>query len=302
MASIFDLLGMGAQAGATPPIYNPNQNQSEVIPETIDTTPIVSDPAPEHKGLFGVKGTLRDLLGMAGDFRANMEGRPGRYEQLRKQEQIGDAMRGFNEDPMTAIRRVFKADGKLGNEMLESYREQETKRLLAEEKRREQGRQIIQGMLGTIKDDRTYAKMAPLLRQSAQRYGVPAEEIDPYLGDKYDPDLIAAYRYGGFPVDRQIAAEETRRYHDLQDENADQRTGIQASRAAAQNAQGARRTSAYERNVANQIERRNNPVARPSSKTSTPRPKGSGPAVGTKKGGYTFMGGNPADPKSWKKD
>lgn len=283
MASIFDLLGMGNQGAFnvplptynTPPIHNPNQGQSEVIPETVDTTPIVSDPAPEHKGLFGVKGTLRDLLGMAGDFRANMEGRPGRYEQLRKQEQIGDAMRGFNEDPMTAIRRVFKADGKLGNEMLESYREQETKRLLAEERRREQGRQIVQGMLGTIKDDRTYAKMAPLLRQSAQRYGVPAEEIDPYLGDKYDPDLIAAYRYGGFPVDRQIAAEETRRYHDEQDRNYDERTAISRDRAktqaagtAARISQGERRTNAYVKDTEDKIKKRG------SKSGGTPRPAG----------------------------
>lgn len=292
MASIFDLLGMGAQAGglrpegySTPPIYNPNQGQSEVIPETIDTTPIVSDPAPEHKGLFGVKGTLRDLLGMAGDFRANMEGRPGRYEQLRKQEQIGDAMRGFNEDPMTAIRRVFKADGKLGNEMLESYREQETKRLLAEERRREQRLGILQSMAGTIKDEATYNQLVPRLRSRAEKDGL-LEDFNPFFGDKYDPNMVAAFRYGNFPVDKQEALNEQTRYHNMQDENADQRTGIQASRAAAQNSQGARRISAYERNVANQIERRNNPVARPSSKTLTPRPKGVTPPAPPK--GFTW--------------
>jgi len=295
MSNIFQLLGMLGQGAPTsgtfnpspsyntPPIHNPNQGQSEVIPETIGT-PITVDPAPEHKGLFGVKGTLRDMLGMAGDFRANMQGRTGRYEQLKQREGLSDAMRGYKDDPMTAIRRTFGVDPKLGQDMLEQYQEQEAKQRLEAQKRMDLGRGIVQSMAGTIKDDATYQKMMPLLKQTAKRYGVPDDELSPFFGDKYDKDTLAAYRYQGFPVDKQMSAEETARYHDLQDENADQRTGLQASRVAAQNSQGAARTSAYVKNTENQIERRNNPVAKPKAGGGTPRPAGVKPPPGFKLG------------------
>ena len=298
MPSIFDLLGIGKRGEApisTPPIYNPNQNQPMGVPENVDPTPIVADQ-PVHKGMFGIKGTLRDILGAVGDFKANQEGRMGRYENLRNREQIGDAMRGYDQDPLKAIRQVFKVDPKTGQDMLSDYKDQQAKAQIAREKRIEMGRGLVQGMLGTIKDEKTYAKMAPLLRQTAQRYEVPADEIDPFLGSTYDPDLIAAYRYGGFPVDKQVAAEETARYHDLMDDNYDERTDItrrgteaRIAQGNARVAQGATRTDAYVRNTNNQIERRNNPVARPSSKsskTTTPRPAGVTPPTPPK--GYTW--------------
>jgi len=306
MASIFDLLGMGTQGvfNVPPPTYNtpvfgdgayPNTPQPP--PETVDNTPIVSDPAPVHKGLFGIKGTLRDLLGAVGDFKANMEGKTGRYEMLRNREEAGDAMRSYDpSDPQsaaTAIRRMFKVDPNTGRDMLKDYQEQQAKRLLAEQKRRELGLSILQNMAGTINDEATYSKMAPLLRQTAQRYGVDPADYEPFLGDTYDKDRLGAFRYGGFDVDKQEALRETARYHDLQDENYDERTEIsrkgteaRISQGNARVSQGAARTSAYLRDVENKIERRNNPVARPSAGRTIPRPKGVTPPTPPK--GYIW--------------
>jgi hypothetical protein len=153
-------------------------------------------------------------------------------------------------------------------------------------------------MSGTIKDDATYQKMMPLLKQTAQRYGIPADELASFFGDKYDPDTIEAYRYGGFDVDKQENLEATREYRGMMDENQDQRTAIQQSRAAAANAaaaarvgQGERRTNAYVKNTENQIERRNNPVARPSSSGGTPRPAGVQNPLAKHEGKVVVQGG-----------
>lgn len=74
--------------------------------------------ASDRRGLFGVKGTLRDVLGLVGDAFLVQGGRDPYYAPRRRQEQISDAMAGFTEDPTSAAERVGYYDPKLGQEIL----------------------------------------------------------------------------------------------------------------------------------------------------------------------------------------
>ncbi len=74
--------------------------------------------ASERKGMFGVKGTLRDVLGLVGDAFLVQGGRNPYYQPLRRQENISDAMAGFTENPQAAAERVAYYDPKMGQEIL----------------------------------------------------------------------------------------------------------------------------------------------------------------------------------------
>ena len=63
----------------------------------------------ERKGLFGVKGTLRDVLGTLGDAFLIQSGNKAIYSPIRQREHVADAMRGFTDDPLSAIQALNKA-------------------------------------------------------------------------------------------------------------------------------------------------------------------------------------------------
>ena len=77
--------------------------------------------ASDHRGMFGTKGTLRDILGIVGDAFLVQSGNKPMYAPVREQERISDAMAGFTEDPMAAIERVAGESPMLAQKMLEQY-------------------------------------------------------------------------------------------------------------------------------------------------------------------------------------
>ncbi len=60
----------------------------------------------QHKGMFGLKGTLRDVLGILGDSLLVGSGRESVYDKARQREREGDAMAGFTADPAAAAERM----------------------------------------------------------------------------------------------------------------------------------------------------------------------------------------------------
>lgn len=74
---------------------------NRIPPHADDTKEIV-----ERKGMFGIKGTLRDILGTIGDAFLVQGGGKAVYQPRREQEKQGDAMLGFSENPMQAIERL----------------------------------------------------------------------------------------------------------------------------------------------------------------------------------------------------
>lgn len=80
---------------------------------------------PERKGMFGVKGTLRDILGTVSDALLEGSGRKAIYRPAREQERIADAMVGFNStnpaEVRAAISRVAYQNPQLGYQLQQQH-------------------------------------------------------------------------------------------------------------------------------------------------------------------------------------
>lgn len=68
------------------------------------------EEAAEHKGVFGVKGTLRDVLGVLGDAFLVQGGSDAIYRPQRQQEKLSDAVAGSTVDPVAAQERAMGVD------------------------------------------------------------------------------------------------------------------------------------------------------------------------------------------------
>jgi hypothetical protein len=84
----------------------------------------------ERKGMFGVKGTLRDILGIVGDAFLVQSGNKAVYGPARQEEMISDAMAGITEGDdesyLNAIERVNRLSPTTAREM---YKEFEARKL-----------------------------------------------------------------------------------------------------------------------------------------------------------------------------
>lgn len=140
MASILPMaayLMQAAQGGMdgplippAPPGYPPNTQplSMDMPPQAVAPQEAVAAPEDEivakgldpiqHKGLFGVKGTLRDVLGLLGDSYLMVNGRNPYYSPIRRQEVMSDQLAGryqdneeenFINNPQRAIQRLAES-------------------------------------------------------------------------------------------------------------------------------------------------------------------------------------------------
>lgn len=86
-----------------------------------------TEEASDRRGLFGTRGTLRDILGVLGDAFLVQSGNKPVYGPSRRREQVSDAMAGFTVDPVAAAERVAYYDPMLGQELLSEAQTQRTR-------------------------------------------------------------------------------------------------------------------------------------------------------------------------------
>lgn len=72
-------------------------------------------------GMFGLKGTFRDILGGLGDALLISEGRAPLYRQQRQREKEGEAMAGFQTDPLGSIEKMASVNGQLAQRMMTAH-------------------------------------------------------------------------------------------------------------------------------------------------------------------------------------
>lgn len=75
----------------------------------------------DRRGMFGMKGTLRDVLGVLGDAFLMQSGNAPIYTPTRRKEQISDAMAGYTDKPLEAIERVAYYDPTMAAELKKEY-------------------------------------------------------------------------------------------------------------------------------------------------------------------------------------
>lgn len=105
--------------GAVDSIFNPSEHNIDVVGkptrksldyilEATRASPTEDEIAEivPREGLFGVKGTLRDVLGTLADGFLVQSGNNPMYSPQRDRERVGDAMYGFSQNPVQAIERL----------------------------------------------------------------------------------------------------------------------------------------------------------------------------------------------------
>lgn len=77
--------------------------------------------APQHKGAFGQKGTLRNIMGVLGDAFLTQAGEKSVYAPKRQEEQDSDALSGLTSDPRAAIERLSQTNPKAAQDLFEKF-------------------------------------------------------------------------------------------------------------------------------------------------------------------------------------
>lgn len=148
-------------------------------------------PTPEEmqellprKGMFGVKGTLRDVLGTLGDAFLVQANKDRVYAPRRQTEKEADAMFGFTQDPMQAIERLATQNPAAAEELYKTYQQAEyQKSLLASQDAARQNlmqdRNFGNREVGLNRLSRWVAGGVPYDRiiAGAKQYGISPEEL-----------------------------------------------------------------------------------------------------------------------------
>jgi len=87
-----------------------------------------AEEAADYKGMFGVKGTLRDVLGLLGDAFLVQGGANKVYEPRRQQERAAASMAGMSRDPYAAGERTIGVDAALGRDIIDQADQQAFRR------------------------------------------------------------------------------------------------------------------------------------------------------------------------------
>lgn len=284
----------------------------------------VYDNSRDHEGLFGVHGGLRDILGALGD---TYGGNGPRYAEKRRDEKLSDALVGFTENPLKAFERLAAVPG--GQDMAQkAYHDFGQAQSLAAD--RDASAQLDQAkvrelnvnrflnnagsILGTVNGDPSkYGKLVPIIKQRMEELGITDLPLPDAYGSDAE-DAIQAIREAGIGLKNKTRLDQTGANTDSMIEDRKVRQGLTARGQDVSTANNVRSTSTSaannQRSVAATVRGQdmtqgrydNGQQGRSSNRRTGSGPATSGPQRGFKKGGYTFQGGNPADPKSWKKD
>lgn len=163
----------------------------------------------ERKGLFGMKGTLRDVLGTIGDAFLIQSGNKAIYSPIRQREHVADAMRGFTDDPLSAIQALNKAGfPDQAQSLYQDYtkqRQAQATQDLAERKfgqdqitdealigqrtlsAQDKAVTIASKMMSNISDNEEYQRRLPAIRAFLEKNGLSSFAND--LPAKYGPEV-----------------------------------------------------------------------------------------------------------------
>ena len=184
----FPITVTGAKTPAPPPVTGPTEAATPA------GTPVAEAPKKKH--------IWQDVLGAIGDAMLAQGGSPAQYAPFKDKRDIGDAMQGFDKDPVGTIKQVSKLDPALGERMLNNYQEGEIRKdaqaYADMAKKRDDELARLKYEDGVYKDTyamlrnpniaQSYGKVLPQMKKYLTDHGVDAEKLG--LPDTYDPDIV----------------------------------------------------------------------------------------------------------------
>lgn len=189
--SLFGLLPQGVVEAVAAGAGGPNPMAQMAAPQV---------QPPQHSGMFGLKGTFRDVLGVLGDAFLMNSGINPIYSGQRHQEKIGDALAGFDQDPIGAIQRLGGVDAALGQKYYGDYLDSSDRQAALAQKAKSdafnqegQFATRLGGMFGAS-NEATYGPMLANARKRAESLGM-GHLLDG-LPDTYDKEAVNAWVRG----------------------------------------------------------------------------------------------------------
>lgn len=169
----------------------------------------------ERKGMFGVKGTLRDVLGLFGDTYLTANGHAPIYKPQREAEANQDALSGFTEQPQQALERLASQDEPAAQKMyqgmqLNTIRQQQQEGLqqsrqsLADDRKFKQTQAFTNRfarMVSGAKSSEQLEAAIRLAKKSAGTLGINLEKLG--ITDDMSPEDIRAIANGDMTVNQQ---------------------------------------------------------------------------------------------------
>lgn len=189
--SLFGLLPQGVVEAVAAGAGGPNPMAQMAAPQV---------QPPQHSGMFGLKGTFRDVLGVLGDAFLMNSGINPIYSGQRHQEKIGDALAGFDQDPVGAIQRLGGVDAALGQKYYGDYLDSSDRQAALAQKAKSdtfaqegQFSTRLGGMFGAA-NEATYGPMLANARKRAESLGM-GHLLDG-LPETYDKDAVNTWVRG----------------------------------------------------------------------------------------------------------
>jgi hypothetical protein len=262
--SLLDLLFGGANApaqadhswttdpdGYLTPVNN-NQNTPAPAAPVAPATPQGS----QSQAPIVVDGPMRDqwhphkrsTLGTVADFALAALGLPiFPFGHKNKNQNVQEALSGYEANPMQAIHRLAQIKGEEGNavKLAQDYDEGEAKKdnyarmndvLQLQKDKYVTG--LALNMMGAVNDPTTYGAMRTQAINYGQRYNTDLGDMIPL---DYDKNWVEVARTGAVPVSKQISTAEQVRNHGLQHEDRVEGHQIQRAHNAVTEQQGSAR-------------------------------------------------------------
>lgn len=180
--------------------------------------PALPPSQPDPKGLFGIKGDMRSILGILGDSLSVGAGGTAKFTAGNQQRKVQAAMQNFTTDPLGSIQALSEVDPELARKLYDDYHRQT---LAAGKDQRDVLKDTAELNDKTLTiEDKVRANIAAMLRSSANESTLPAlrNQAIAYgkkynvdvsdLPDKFDKDAIDSWAMRTLPVKEQLANED----------------------------------------------------------------------------------------------
>lgn len=211
-----------------PESFKGNREVLQAAMDSLNSTGQAVRSDPQRTGMFGIKGTLRDILGTLGDAFLVQGGAQAVYAPRRQQERMADAMAGFSAgDPaslQSSMERLSAAGfGKEAMGLFEAASQAQARQAAAQTAQQSAESQAGDRRWGNIKDARnaiarlfasSQAIKNPLLADTqaariAQAAGVTLEDLG--ITANMTPEERAMYATGDMTVNQQMQVPFTER-------------------------------------------------------------------------------------------
>lgn len=281
--SLFGLLPQLASQVGTPqgisPMFGSAGTPGALLPANMMQQ---TQQSPENinppSGLFGLKGTGRDIAGILGDALLASGGMAPRYQAQREKEKQGEAMRGFAENPLAAIERIAQIDPEIARKLKKDYDDnvRQTSRTTSQNRNdeysiREKGLGLFGSMIGGVNES-TFEPIRERLIGISKDAGLGLEGL---ISQAKTPEDLQKLATMAMTPDQRYDNERDKWYKEERLEDYDRAEGRQAANTASQiqsrserDHQGAVRTGNNTRITNARVYRTMNPVSASKTKSA----------------------------------